>query len=95
MVDHLGLHRWRDAQRLVDPPEVVIHEVKRHGGGVVLHLVGDNVSVYEANDGSGAAFVVTALPKPDFSRMSVRWAVLWLLTEHEAGPRRTSEIVQA
>lgn len=34
-----GFHRGRDAESLVDAGEVVIGEVKRHGGGMVLDLL--------------------------------------------------------
>ena len=40
MVCHFGFHRRSDAQGLVNPAEVVVHEVKRNGGGVVLDLLG-------------------------------------------------------
>ena len=39
MIRDPGLHRRGDAQRLVDTPEVVIHEVERHGRSVVLDLL--------------------------------------------------------
>ncbi len=40
MIAQTSGHRWRNPQRLVDSPEVVIHEVERHGCSVVLELLG-------------------------------------------------------
>lgn len=39
MVSNSGLHCGRNAQRLVDAPEVVIHEVQRYGMIKVLDLL--------------------------------------------------------
>ena len=39
MVGNAGLHYWRDAQGLVNPREVEMHEVKRNRGFVILDLL--------------------------------------------------------
>jgi len=39
MIGEARLHRGRDAERLVDPAEVVVHEVKRHVELVVLNFL--------------------------------------------------------
>ena len=75
-----------------------IERVERIAGQYApLHVkvVDEHTSIYEPEGPSGDVLLVRALPKPDFSRMSVRWAVLWLLSEYETGPRRTSEIANA
>jgi len=38
VVRYASFHRGRHAQRLMNPPEVVIHEVECHGGGMILDL---------------------------------------------------------
>ena len=43
MVGNPRLHRWRDSQRLMDSPEVVVHEVECHGMFQVLNLLGKRV----------------------------------------------------
>ena len=49
VIGQAGLHRWRDAQRLVNAREVVVHEVQGHGGGVVLELLTENAFVSRVN----------------------------------------------
>jgi len=36
-------HGWRHPQRLVNPTEVVVHEVQRDGSAVILDLLGEGV----------------------------------------------------
>ena len=43
MVRHASGHAGRHAERLVQPHEVVMREVKRHGGAKVLHLLGERI----------------------------------------------------
>jgi len=43
MITNAGFHGWRDVQRLMHAPEVVIHEVQRHGVRVVLDLLAETV----------------------------------------------------
>lgn len=38
-----GFHPWRDAQRLMNPAEVVVHEVQGDGVRVVLRLLAESV----------------------------------------------------
>lgn len=44
MVADARLHRRGYAKRLVNPTEVVVHEVERHSRVVVLDLLGEGVS---------------------------------------------------
>jgi len=39
VVRETSFHRWRNAQRLVNTAEVVVHEVKRHRMAQVLDLL--------------------------------------------------------
>jgi hypothetical protein len=57
------------------------YEMYRAGGTMTL-----------SGDAAADPVVNRPLPRPDFSKISVRWAVLWLLSEYESGPLRTSEI---
>lgn len=39
MICNSGLHRWSDAQSLVNPAKIVIHEVERDHVFVILDLL--------------------------------------------------------
>ena len=44
MIRDPRLHCWGYAQRLVNPAEVVVHEMKRHGVTVIIDLLAEAVS---------------------------------------------------
>ena len=43
-----GVHRRRDAQRLVDASEIVIHEVQRNGVHMIVHLLAERGGAIQA-----------------------------------------------
>lgn len=43
MIGYASLHRRSHAQSLVNPAEVIVHEVERHSMGLVLDLLAEGV----------------------------------------------------
>ena len=52
MVRDAGFHRWRDAQGLVNPAEVVVHEVERDSVCVVLNFLRERVGQARRQSGN-------------------------------------------
>src|SRR5437868_3977192 len=75
--------------------ETDINRIQRLAADVAPTLsigITEHVAIH-ATEGAGKSLVVRL--RPDFSRMSVRWAALWLLSEYESGPMRTPDITNA
>jgi predicted methyltransferase len=43
MIAESSFHRWRNPQRLVNPAEVVMHEIQRNHVAVVLQLLAESI----------------------------------------------------
>ena len=43
MIAQASGHRWRDSQRLVNPREIVVHEVNRHYRRVIFHPLAERI----------------------------------------------------
>ena len=43
MIRNARFHRWRDAQRLVNAAEVVVHEVQRNGAFQVFDFLAEAI----------------------------------------------------
>lgn len=43
MIGYSGLHCRGDSQRLMNPGEIVVHEVEGHGMGLVFYLLAERI----------------------------------------------------